>query len=60
MSKPSRTFVINILISFVLNIFLIELWNDSAKTIRLLSLSLDFNAVIVDEGEARARNLIVN
>ena len=32
--------------------------SDSTKTIRLLA--LNFYAVIVDEGEARAGNLIVN
>ena len=48
---------LNILIFFVLdkfywtmNIFLFELWNDSTKTIRLLT--LDFYAVIVDSGFA--------
>ena len=31
-----------------MNIFLFELWNDSAKTVRLLA--LNFYAVIVDLG----------
>ena len=31
-----------------MNIFLFELWNDSTKTIRLLT--FDFYAVVVDSG----------